>query len=144
MFVRRIWRFFFFLVVAAGLVLGGIALYRLGFSQGALTNLTLPEGAEAPLVPYGRVPFGWYAWPHFGLLGFFPLLCLGGFFFLMAMSLFGFFGRRRAWMGYGPGAHRHWKQYGPPPWGPEEPRGSGDPPKAQADDSPPDEGESEA
>lgn len=116
------------LVVVALLALGGAAIYQAGFTQGAMANLTLPEGGEFPVMPHsgvplGYMPLGWHAGPRVGLLGLFPLLCFGGFFFLVLMCGFGF--RKRAWRHYGPGWHEHWKHYGPPPWG------SGKPPWAE-------------
>ena len=70
-----------------------------------MTNLTLPEGAEYPLVPFGHMPYGRGIGPRAGLLGLFPLLCFGGFTFLLLLFGFGFMARkRRAWMHhYGPG-----------------------------------------
>lgn len=113
---KRIWKVIFILVIVTGLVLGGVAIYRAGFTHGAMTNLTLPEGSEYPVVPFRHLPYGMGIGPRAGLLGLFPLMCFGGFFFLMLFFGFGFCARRRAWMHYGPGAHHHWKHHGPPPW----------------------------
>lgn len=123
---RFIWRAIFALVFIGLLALGGFAIYQLGFSHGAMTNINLPESSEFPVMPFRYHPLGWHYGPRVGILGFFPLLCFGGFFFLMLMCAFGFMVRRRAWRHYGPGWHaEHWKHYGPPPWG------SGRPPWAE-------------
>ena len=115
------WRAFFALIFIGVLALGGFAIYQFGFSHGAMTNITLPEGSEFPMAPYAIRPLGWHYGPRVGLLGLFPLLCFGGFFFLMLMFGFGFMTRRRAWKHYGPGWHsEHWKHNGPP-WGPGRP-----------------------
>lgn len=119
------------LMIVAVLAVGGIAIYRAGFTHGMMTNITLPEGSEFPVesferMPYGHTPLGWHAGPRIGLLGIFPLLCFGGFFFLLLMFGFGFMTSKRAWMHYGPGSHpNHWRHHGPPPWG------SGKPPWEQ-------------
>ena len=129
---RFIWRAIFALVVIVGLALGGIALYQMGFSHGAMTNITFPEGSEFPMMPYAYHPLGWHTGPRIGLLGLFPLLCFGGFFFLMLMCGFGFMARRRAWKHYGPESHHeYWKHYGPP-WGPGRPPWAEDQPKTEA------------
>jgi hypothetical protein len=124
---KRIWKVIFALVIVVGLVLGGVAIYNAGFTHGAMINITLPEGSEAPLVPHGHMPYGRSFGPRAGLLGLFPLLCFGGFFFLLFFSGLACFARRRAWMHYGPGAAQYWKHHGPPPswWG------SGKPPWAE-------------
>jgi hypothetical protein len=119
------------LVILAGVTLGGIALYQAGFAHGAMTNFTWPESAEAPLVPHGYQPYARTIGPRAGLLGFFPLLCFGGFFLLLIAS-FGFFARRRAWMHCGPEAYHAWKHHGsPPPWW-----GTGKPPWEQGKTQP--------
>ena len=132
---KRIWKLIFALIIITGLAVGGIALYQMGFTHGAMTNLTLPEGGEYPLMPYGHMPLGWHAGPRVGLLGLFPLLCFSGFFFLMLMFGFGFMTRKRAWMHhYGPGFHPgHWKQSGPPPWGPGRPPWTQDQPETESE-----------
>ena len=56
-------------------------------------------------MPFGHMPYGRSIGPRVGLLGLFPLLCFGGFFFLLVIWGLGFFARRRAWMHYGPGAY---------------------------------------
>lgn len=117
---KRIWKLIFALIITVGLVVGGIALYQMGFAHGTMSNITISEGGEFPAMPYAYRPLGWWHYgPRVGLLGLFPLLCFGGFFFLVLMFGFGFMARKRAWMHhYGPGSHPgHWKQYGPPPWG---------------------------
>lgn len=121
---KRIWRAVIALVIIAGLVLGGVAIYQAGFTHGATTNLRLPESSEYPVMPFGHMLYGRSIGPRMGLLGLFPLLCFGGFFFLLLIGGFGFFARRRAWMHYGPGTYpNHWKHHGPPPpwWGQEKP-----------------------
>jgi hypothetical protein len=132
---KRIWKLIFALIIIAGLAVGGIALYQMGFTHGAMTNLTLPESGQYPLVPFGHLPLGWHSGPRMGLLGFFPLLCFGGFFFLVLMFGFGFMARKRAWMHhYGPGFHPgHWKQSGPPPWGPGRPPWTQDQPETESE-----------
>ena len=118
----RILKVVFVLVIVTGLVLGGVAIYRAGFTHGAMTNITLPEGSEYPVVPFRQFPHAYGYGPRVGLFGLFPLLCFGGFFFLFLIFGFGFFARRRAWRHYGPGAYHHWKQHGPPPgWSKDKP-----------------------
>jgi hypothetical protein len=111
---KNIFRFVFALAIIVGLALGGIALYQMGFSHGAMTNITFPEGSEIQVMPYARSPLGWHVGPRVGLLGLFPLLCFGGFFFLVFMCGFGFMARKRAWMHHYGG---RWKHDGQPPWG---------------------------
>jgi len=136
---RLIWKVLFALVIIAGLVLGGAALYQMGFTHGAMTNITLPEDGEFPMLPHGRVPFGyvplgWHAVPRVGLLGILPLLCFAGFFFLVLMFGFGFMARKRAWRHYGSGwQHEYWKHHGPPPWGPGKPPWAGDQAQTESD-----------
>jgi hypothetical protein len=132
---RWIWRLLFALALVAGLTLGGVAIYRIGFTHGAMTNLTLPEGAQSPLMPYGHLPYGRPIGPRVGLLGLFPLLCFGGFFFLTLILGFGLIARKRAWSHhYGPGPHPDdWKHHGPPPWwGPGKAPWTGDQSSTQA------------
>ena len=142
---RTIWWVILGVVVIALLAFGGIALYRAGYTHGAMAEFTLPEGSEIPALPYGRAPFayGRHFGPRTGLFGFFPfLLCFGGFFILMC--LFGF-GRRRYWMQSGKG---HWKHHGPhpywhggpwgpgkPPWAEDQPETESEAPPAEADES---------
>ena len=45
---KRIWKVVFALVIIAGLALGGVAIYQVGFTHGAMTNFTLPESSEYP------------------------------------------------------------------------------------------------
>jgi hypothetical protein len=134
---KRIWRLVFALLIIAGISLGGFALYRMGFAHGAMTNITLPEGGEFPVVPYAYHPLGWHYGPRVGLLGIFPLLCFGGIFFLALMFGFGFMARKRAWMHYyGPGSHPgYWKHHGPP-WGPGKPPWEQEQPKAESETPP--------
>jgi hypothetical protein len=137
MTARRIWKIFFAMVIIAALVLGGVAIYQAGFARGVVSDFKLPESSQYPLVPYGHMPYGRSIMPRLGLLGLFPLLCFGGFFFLMMFWGLSFFARRRAWMHDGPCANpHHWKYHGPPPWW-----GQGKPPEAgdqsQADSNTP-------
>ena len=125
---KRIWTVLFALAVILGLALGGVAIYKVGFTHGAMTNLSMPEGAEYPLTPFGHMPYGRAVSPRVGLLGLFPLLCFGGFFFLLLIGGLGFCARRRAWMHhYGPGSQPdYWKHHGPPFWGSGKPPGAED------------------
>ena len=43
---KRIWKVVFISVVVAVLVFGSIALYRLGFAHGAMTNFSFPETCD--------------------------------------------------------------------------------------------------
>ena len=135
---RRIWKIFLALVIVAALVLGGVAIYQAGFARGVNSEFKFPESSEYPLIPYRHMPYGRnMIVPRLGLLGLFPLLCLGGFFFLMVFWGLSFFARRRAWMQDGSSANPyHWKYHGPPPWW-----GQGKPPEAagqsQADSNAP-------
>jgi len=122
---KWIWRMVFALLIITGLALGGAAVYKAGFTHGVMTNLTLPEGSEQSVTPYG-VPFGHMYYgrgigPRAGLFVLFPLLCFGGFFLLLLIGGAGFYARRRAWMHDGPGAYPYWKHHGPPSWGPGKP-----------------------
>ena len=121
---KQIWKVVFALAIIAGLALGGVAIYQAGFTHGAMTNFRLPESSEYPVMPFGHMPYGRSIGPRVGLLGLFPLLCFGGFFFLLLMGGFGVFARRRAWMHCEPGTYpNHCKHHGPPPpwWGQEKP-----------------------
>jgi hypothetical protein len=132
---KLIWKVLFALVIIAGLALGGIALYQMGFTHGTMTNITLPEGSEFPVIPYAHRPLGWHYGPRVGLLGLFPLLCFGGFFLLVLLFGFGFMARKRAWRHYGPGWHssEYWKHHGPPPWGTGRPPWSEDQSQAESE-----------
>ena len=129
---KWIFKFIFALLIIAGLVLGGIALYQMGFSHGAMTNITFPEGSEIQVMPYAHHPMGWNAFPRVGLLGLFPLLCFGGFFFLILMFGFGCMTRKRAWMHHYGG---HWKHHGPPPWAGGQPEAGTETPTTEKDPS---------
>jgi len=112
-------RFILSLLLVAVLVIGGIVLYRVGWSQGYQTGLLVESGAlseSIPTVPYfgglARQPF----MPGMG----FPFLglCLGiGFIFLIMFLVGGLlkpWGRRH-WAGYShPGKWTHGLT--PPPW----------------------------
>jgi hypothetical protein len=132
---KRILSVVFALIIVVGFVLGGVAIYQAGFTQGAMTNLALPEGSEAPVVPYRHVPYAYGFGPRIGLFGLFPLFCFGGFFFLLLFFGFGFFARRRAWMRWGPEAYHHWKHYGPPHWDKDRPESEPSPPPAETEES---------
>ena len=110
-------------IIVTLLVISGAVIYKAGFTHGAMTNLSLPEGREFPMMPFRRMPLGWHAVPRIGLLGLFPLFCLGSFIFLLVLCGFGWISRRHAWQHYyGPGSPPEgWKHYGPPPWGPGRP-----------------------
>ena len=128
------------LIIIVMLAVGGIAIYRAGFTHGMMTNITLPEGSEFPVesfgrMPYGHMPLGWPVGPRVGLLGIFPLLCFGGFFFLLLMVGFGFFARKRAWMHYPAGHPDYWKHPGPP-WGPGRPPWVQEQPEAESETPP--------
>lgn len=132
---KRILKVVFVLMIIAGLVLGGVAIYNAGFAHGAMTNLPLPEGSEVPFGTFGHAPYAYRLAPRVGLLGLFPVLCFGGFFFLLLFFGFGFCARRRAWMRFGQGDHHHWKHYDPPPWEPERPETESQAPPDDVDNS---------
>lgn len=133
---KFVWKVFFILVVIAVLALGSVAIYRMGFTHGVMTNISLPESGEYPMVPFKPRPLGWHAGSRIGLLGLFPLLCFGGFFFMLLMFGFGIMSRKRAWSHYGPGSHpSNWKHH-KPPWGPGCPPWEQDQPEAQSETPP--------
>ena len=140
MTARILWRLLFFFVIIVGLAVGAAALYQLGYSQGAMTAMAMPEGSAEMLSPVVGLYPGWHYGPRVGLLGFFPLLlCLGGFFFLLMIFGFGFAARRRAWWKCAPGAREaYWKHYGPPPYGPGRPSEEAAQPEKEPESSPPD------
>lgn len=111
-------RFILSLLLVAVLVIGGMVLYRVGWSQGYQTGLLVESselGESFPVVPYfgglARQPFmPGLGFPFFGL-------CLGiGFIFLIMFLVGGLlkpWGRRH-WAGYShPGK---WTRGTPPPW----------------------------
>ena len=49
---RTIWWILLGVVVLALLGIGGAAIYRIGYTQGAMADFTLPEGSELPTFPY--------------------------------------------------------------------------------------------
>jgi len=120
---RTIWKILFAIMVIAFLTIGGVTIYKAGFTQGAMAEISLHEDGDGVIMPHRMVPYAGYYHPRAGLFGFFPfLLCFGGFFFLM----FAFGACRRAWYWKYAGKDHpnHWKQHGPrrywkgPHWGP--------------------------
>ncbi|NQU30086.1 MAG: hypothetical protein HQ525_05410 [Anaerolineae bacterium] len=87
-----IWKVVLFLGLIALLVGGGAMLYRAGFSQGVMSDMTFPEGGFEQMMPYRGYGYG------YGHMGFFSLgrMLFTGFFFLMIFGLFFrlFMGRR--------------------------------------------------
>jgi len=125
-----IWRLLVALVLTAFLIVGGIALYRAGFTHGTLSTIEIPEGAfelgnPDARMPFGRTPLGWHMRPRVGIFGIFPgLLCFGGL-FLMLMAFLGAAGmmrRRRFFHRDGPSYGHHGPPWGAPPkgWAPPE------------------------
>lgn len=111
-------RFILFLLLLAVLTIGGMALYRVGWSQGYQTGLLVESselGEALPMTPYfgglARGPFyPGVGFPFFGL-------CFGiGFIFLIIFLVGGIFRPwgRRHWMGYS--RHGKWNRGTPPPW----------------------------
>jgi len=112
-------RFILFLLLVAVLVIGGMVLYQVGWSQGYQAGALLESGAlgeSFPMVPYfggiARQPFmPGMGFPFFGL-------CFGiGFIFLIMFLVGGLlkpWGRRH-WTGYShPGKWAHGQTS--PPW----------------------------
>jgi hypothetical protein len=118
------WRLLLALVLVAVLVGGGIALYRMAWTQGYQAGVIVASGADKSIAPqapyYGLYPYAPF-WPGFGLPFFFNpfgLLIGIGFLFLVFFLIRGLFfhgWRRRYWNGedregYGPYSHHG-------PWG---------------------------
>ena len=108
-----IFRFLLALLIIAGLVAGGVAIYRMGWVQGYQTSTLLSNKSGAPAQPalpavpyygYPMMPYGYG--PGFGLHFFFPLVGIGFFLFFLFIigGLFRF------------GMHRRWAQAGHGPW----------------------------
>jgi hypothetical protein len=133
---KRFWKVIIALMIVTGLVLGGVVIYQAGYAHGAMTGFSLPANAEHPVVPFDPMLYGYHMGPRVGLLGLFPLLCFGGFFYLLLIFGMGIFARKRAWMHYGPGAHPHnWRHSEPPPppgWNQENHSDREDPSQADA------------
>jgi hypothetical protein len=144
---RTIWWILLGVVVLALLAIGGVAIYRAGFTHGAMTNLTLSEGNEFPAFPHRMVPYRRPFGMRSGLSGFFPaLFCFGGLF--MVGLAFAAFRRRHYWKYADKEYAKYWKHHGPPPywhagpWGPgkppwaeDQPESEPDAPSAETDDS---------
>ena len=135
---RTIWWILLGLVVVAFLTVGGVAIYKAGFTHGAMTDITLPEGSDINVMPHKMVPYAGYYHPRAGLMGFFPfLLCFGGFFFLM--MVFGACRRAWYWKYAGKDHPKYWKHHGPwrywksPHWGPGHPPWADDQPETKSD-----------
>ncbi len=134
-----LWRLLLALILLAVLVGGGVALYRLAWTQGYQTGILAAGGASKSITPptpyYGIYPYAPF-WPGFGFPFFFnPFGLLIGifFFFLVIFLIRGLFfrpwGRRwggRWGEGYGPyGPHGPWGWREDADKGPGEHHGSG-------------------
>lgn len=91
-----IWKVVLLLGLIALLVGGGAMLYRAGFTQGVMSDVTFPEGSFEQMLPHRGFGHGYgYGYGH---MGFFSLgsMLFTGFFFLMIFGLFFrlFFGHR--------------------------------------------------
>jgi len=124
-----LFRFLLALLIIGGLVAGGAAVYRLGWTQGyqaaaVLANKTgAPAAPALPAVPYYGYPYGYpmmpYAYgPRFGFPFIFPLVGIG--FFLLFLFFIGGlfrFGMHRRWA---QGEQGYWHGRGGPwGWGPQ-------------------------
>ena len=108
-------RFILALVLIAVLAIGGMALFRGGWSQGYQAGVIAANSAESEALPV--VPFygGLARYPYTPGFGFPLLACfLGIGFFLLVFFLFGAIFRPWGWAGH---HHRGWR-YGRkrPPW----------------------------
>jgi len=110
------------LVVVGLLIVGGLALYRTGWSQGYVAGQLAAEGEDIATAPYPRYGFGHMGRPF----GFTPFLFGAGLLFLLLVVAGQFF-RLLAWRKVMAGrpwpmaAHwgRHWRRFGGPmPHGP--------------------------
>ena len=112
----KIWKILAGLFVLALLIGGGAMLYRAGYAQGAMSDMsfeTMPfaEGGFEGMAPYHGMPYGMRS--YHGHMGFFSLgRFLFGmlFFFLFFGAIFRFFGMRRYM------SHAGYKGKGGPPW----------------------------
>ena len=120
--VRRhfFWNALLLLVLIGGLLLGGVALYRMGWSQGVLAGSLIEAPAEGQVIPPAAYyPLHWgYGMPFFP--AFIPILfCFGGL-FLLFILFGGLFRFKR--MHHWEGSHNRWKQENgqwkgeAPPW----------------------------
>jgi len=106
-----IWKVVLFLGLIALLIGGGAMLYRAGFTQGVMSDVTIPEGGFEQMMPYRGFGHG------YGLMGFFSLgrMLFAGFIFFMITGLFFrlFMGRR-----FGPpwGMHKMYREGEEGPW----------------------------
>lgn len=83
-----IWKVVLFLGLIALLVGGGAMLYRAGFSQGVMSDMTFPEGGFEQMMPYRGFGHGYgYGYGHMGFISLGRML-FTGFFFLMIFGLF--------------------------------------------------------
>lgn len=117
-----LWRLLFALILVAVLVVGGVYLYRLAWTQGYQTAALTVGGAGKSITPqapyYGFFPYAPY-WPGYGFPFFFNpfglIAGIFGFFFIFFVI------RSLLFIVWGP---RHWKRgwrrgYGPyGPFGP--------------------------
>jgi hypothetical protein len=123
MFRRTIlWRILLTLVLIAVLVGGGIALYRLAWTQGYQTGVVAMGGTDKSITPqapyFGIYPYTPF-WPVYGFPYFFNpfgLLFGIGFFLLILFLIRGLFFRPWGWRHWsGPEEHRYglYRQHGP-------------------------------
>ena len=120
-----LWRALAALVCVGLLTVGGLALYRAGWSQGYVAGQLGGEGEDVVAVPYPHYGFGYgYVWRPFG---FAPFLLGAGLLFLLffaASTLFRLLAWKKMMAAGGPwpvAAHwgRHWRRFGGPmPHGP--------------------------
>jgi len=110
------------LIVIGLLIVGGVALYRAGWSQGYVAGPLAAEGEDVTTAPYPYYGFGYMARPF----GFAPFLFGAGLLFLLIVTVGRLF-RLLAWKRVMAGgswpmaAHwaRHWHWFhGPVPHGP--------------------------
>ena len=140
---RTIWRILFSVVVILLILMAGGLIYRAGFTHGALTEITIPEGSDINLMPHGYAPYSRHFGPRLGLLGFFPFfLCFAGIF--LVMMVFGA-GRRMMYWKYAGKNHKYWKTHGPghwhgrhwgpgcPPWEEDQPESESENPAAESE-----------
>ena len=110
------------LIVIGSLVVGGVAIYRTGWSQGYVAGQLTAEGEDMVTAPYPHYGFGYMGRPF----GFAPFLFGAGLLFLLFITVGGLI-RLLAWkkvmaggpwMTTGGPRGRHWNRpHGPmPPW----------------------------